>query len=319
MFRLNKIIILFFVLILFSCVKNDTIDFTQVDSIVLHQQLNGSLLNFNATLPDFADINNLPFTTYQINTPIDAFNDATIQNALLKLTFNFNFGNTFNRDFEFVFNFLDTNNNLVYSTTVLVNKLATTNKDVIVEGTDLTNLKTAKNINIVVSLLNSTSIDNSLDTSLKINLNATLDLINNQQVTASLISIDTSLSDFTDVDNLPFTTFEFKTPLDVFNQEEVKKRLGKMAVHFEIENTFNRDFKLVFDFLDKNNIVTYSITINLDKTTSTTFDQTIEGLDLENLKKSIKIQVHANVVNASTIDNTPNAFINFKSSATLFF
>jgi hypothetical protein len=319
MFRLNKIILLFFVLSLLSCVKNDTIDFTQVDKIVLHQQINGSLLNFNATLPDFADVNNLPFTTYEINTPLDAFNDAAIQSALQKVTFNFNFDNTFNRDFEFVFNFLDVNNNLVYSTTILVNKLATTNKDVIVEGTDLTNLKTAKNINIVVSLLNSTSIDNSLDTSLKINLNATLDLIGNQQVTASLISIDASLSDFTDVDNLPFTTFEFKTPLDAFNQEEVKNRLEKMAVHFEIENTFNRDFELVFEFLDSNKVVTYSIPINLNKTAATTFDQVIEGLDLENLKKSITIQVHASVVNATTIDNTPNAFINFKSSTTLFF
>lgn len=318
MFRLNKIILIFFVLTLFSCVKNDTIDFTQADNIVLHHQLNSSLLSFNATLPDFSDVNNLPFTTYEINTPIDAFNDATIQSALQKLTFNFNFENTFNRDFEFIFNFLDTNNNLVYSTAVLVNKLATTNKDVIVEGADLTNLKTAKSVNIVVSLLNSTSIDNTLDTSLKINLNATLDLINNQQVTASLISIDASLADFTDVDNLPFTTFDFNTPLDAFNQEEVQKRLKKVAVHFEIENTFNRDFELLFEFLDENKVVTYSISIKLDKTASTTFDQTIEGVDLENLKKSIKIQVQANVVNATTIDNTPNAFINFKSSVSLF-
>jgi len=319
MFRLNKIILIFFVLTLFSCVKNDTIDFTQVDNIVLHQQINGSILNFKAALPDFADVNNLPFTTYQINSPIDAFNDATIQSALQKVTFNFNFENTFNRDFEFVFNFLGINNNLVYSTTVLVNKLAITNKDIIVDGADLTNLKTAKSVNIVVSLLNSTSIDNSLDTFLKINLNATLDLINNQQVTVSLISINASLPNFTNVDNLPFTTFEFNTPLDIFNHSEIRNRLEKAAFHFEIENTFNRNFELVFEFLDANDIVTYSIVINLDKTSTATFNQVIEGIDLENLKKSNKVGVHASVVNSTTIDNTPNAFINFKSSATFFF
>jgi len=319
MFRLNKVFLIFFVLTLFSCVKKDTVDFTQVDNLSFNQQLKGSLLKFNATLPDFGDVNNLPFTTYQINSPIDAFSNATIQSALQKLTFHFNFDNTFNRDFEFQFNFLDTNNNQVYSTTVTVNKLAITNKDVIVEGADLVNLKTTTQVNIIVSLLNSTSIDNTLGASLKINLNATLDLNTGQQVEASLISIDASLPNFTDVDNLPFTTFDFNTLLDVFNKNEIKDNLQKVEVHFEIDNTFNRDFDFVFDFLDANDNITYTIFINLDKTTQTTFDQVIEGTDLQNLKNSRKINVHISVVNATTIDNTPNAFIDFKSSATLFF
>jgi len=318
MVRFNKVFLIVFVLILFSCAKRDTVDFTQVDNIALHQELNSTLLNLKATLPDFADVNNLPFSNYQINAPIDAFSDPTVQNTLEKLTFHFNFNNTFNRDFEFQFNFLDLNNNQVYSTTIVVTKLNVTNKDIIVEGVDLGNLKKSTKVNLVVSLLNSNTIDNTLGASLSINLNATLNFNTNQQVEASLVSVDASLPNFTDVDNLPFTTFDFKTPLDAFNQEEVKKRLKKLALHFEIENTFNRDFDLVFEFLDKNKVVTYSIAINLDKTNSTTFDQVIEGADLDNLKEAITIQVQASVKNASTIDNTPNAFINFKSSATLF-
>jgi len=319
MFRLNKIIILFFVLTLFSCVKNDTIDFTQADNFSIHQQLSGSLVNFNATLPDFSDTNNLPFNSYYINAPLDVFNDTSIQSTLQKVTFHFNFDNSFNRDFEFVYNFLDVNGLQVYSTTVVANKLAISNKDIIVEGINLINLKKATNINIVVTLLNSTTIDNTLGAALKINLNTTLDLTTNQQVDASLISVDTSLSDFTDVDNLPFTIFEFNTPLDIFDLGEVQSNLKKVAFNFEIENTFNRDFEFVFDFLDSNDIVTYSIVVNLDKTSSNAFDQIVEGLDLQKLKKSIKFQIHASVINSTTIDNTPNAFINFKSSATFFF
>ena len=318
MVRLNKVFLIFFVLTLFSCAKRDTVDFTQVDNIYLHQELNSSLLNFKATLPDFANVNDLPFSSYQINAPIDAFNDATVQNNLEKLTFHFNFNNTFNRDFQFQFNFLDLNNNQVYSTTVAITKLNITNKDIIVEGVDLGNLKKSIKVNIVISVLNSTTIDNTLGASLSINLNATLNFNTGQQVEASLVSVDASLPNFTDVDNLPFTTFNFNTPLDAFNQEEVKKRLKKLALHFEIENTFNRDFDVVFEFLDKNKVVSYTITINLDKTNSTTFDQVIEGVDLDKLKEAITIQVQASVKNASTIDNTPNAFINLKSSATLF-
>jgi hypothetical protein len=319
MLRLSKLTLLLCFFALFSCVQNDKIDFTQVDNFKLNQQIKGSLLSLKASLPDFGDINNLPFTTYELNSPIDVFNDATIQNELVKVTFKFWFDNTFNRDFEFVFNFLDTNDNLVYSTTVLVNKLAVTNKDVIVEGIDLVNLKTAIKTNIVISLLNSTSIDNTLGAALSINFNATLDLSTGNQVTASLVSLDVSLPDFTDVDNLPFTTFDFDTPLDVFNNSTIQSKLDKVEVHFEIENTFNRDFEFLFEFVDANNNVVYSIPIILDKTSKTIEDDLIEGVDLENLKKSKNAKVHVVVLNATTIDNTPGAFINLKSSVTFFF
>jgi len=117
MVRLNKVFLVFFVLMLFSCVMKDTVDFTQADNISTHQQLSGSLINFNATLPDFSDTNNLPFNTYIIDAPLDVFIDTSIQSNLQKVTFQFNFDNTFNRDFEIVYSFLDVNGLTVYSTT----------------------------------------------------------------------------------------------------------------------------------------------------------------------------------------------------------
>jgi len=319
MLRLSKLTLLLCFFALFSCVQNDKIDFTQVDNLNFNQQIKGSLLSLKASLPDFGDVNNLPFTTYEFNSPIDVFNNTTIQNELVKTTLKFQFDNTFNRDFEFQFNFLDVNNNLTFSTTVIVNKLSLVSKDVIIEGLDLDNFKTSDKVNIVVSLLNSTSIDNTLGASLSINLDAILDLSTGNQVLASLVSLDVSLPDFTDVDNLPFTTFDFDTPLDVFNNSTIQSKLDKVEVHFEIENTFNRDFEFLFEFIDVNNNVVYSIPIILDKTSNTVFDELIEGADLENLKKSKNANIHVVVLNASTIDNTPGAFINLKSSVTFFF
>ncbi len=319
MLRLSKLTLFLCFFALFSCVQNDKIDFTQVDNLNFNQQIKGSLLSMKASLPDFGDVNNLPFTTYEFNSPIDVFNNTTIQNALVKATLKFQFDNTFNRDFEFQFNFLDASNNQTFSTTIAVGKLSSVSKDVIIEGLDLDSFKTSDKVNIVVSLLNSTSIDNTLGASLSINLDATLDLNTGNQVSASLVSLDVSLPDFTDVDNLPFTTFDFDTPLDVFNNSIIQSNLGKVEVHFEIENTFNRDFEFLFEFVDNNNNVTYSIPIILDRTSKTVFDELIEGVDLKNLKKSKNAKVHVVVLNATTIDNTPGAFINLKSSVTFFF
>ncbi|NDK18918.1 MAG: hypothetical protein GW912_07935 [Zetaproteobacteria bacterium] len=121
-------------LMLTSCVKNDNVDFTQVDQINLNQQIKGSMISFTTTIADFGDANNLPFVGFDFNTPIEAFSNATVQNELVKLTFHFEFENTFNRDFLFAFNFLDANGLVVYSTPVTVTKNGLTNKDVIIEG-----------------------------------------------------------------------------------------------------------------------------------------------------------------------------------------
>ena len=87
MFRLNKIILIFFVLTLFSCVKNDTIDFTQTDNIVFNQELKGTLINFKLKFPEFTEGNNFPFPYFELITPLDIFDQVDIQNNLEKVAF----------------------------------------------------------------------------------------------------------------------------------------------------------------------------------------------------------------------------------------
>lgn len=320
----STLIALLLILPLGSCVKENNVDFTQADQINLHQQINGSMISFTTTLADFGDANNLPFIGFDFNTPIDAFNNATIQNELVKMTFKFDFENTFNRDFDFTFNFMDANNVVVFSTPVTVTKNGTTSQQVVIEGLDVSQIKRTTQVAINVTVINSTpanTIDNTVGAFVRFKLGATFDFSASQQATASLIDITASLPDLTnlDVGNLPFTHFEFTTPLDIFNNSIIQNNLSKAEFHFEIENTFNRDFELVFEFLDSNNQVTYTIPIVINKVSKTISDVVIEGTDLVNLKKSKRVNITADVINATTIDNTAGAFINFKSSAIFSF
>lgn len=140
-----------------------------------------------------------------------------------------------------------------------------------------------------------------------------------QQITGSLISFTATLPDFIDADNLPITTFELAIPLDIFNIADIQSRLKEVALHFEFENTFNRDFEFVFNFLDTNDTITYSILVNIDGISKSSHDEFIEGLDIEDLIKSKKVKIIISVLNNNTIDNTPGAFINLKSSVSFFF
>lgn len=323
---LSKSFLITFLLLLSlsACVKENNVDFTQTDQINLNPELNGSLISFTSTLADFGDVNNLPFDGFEFNTPIDAFNNATVQNELVGLTFKFDFENTFDRDFEFTFNFMDVNNVILFSKVINVTKKGTTSQDVVVEGLDANQIKNTSKIGIQVSVVNSNppnTIDNTSGAFVSLKLGATFDFSSSQQASASLIDIIASLPDLTTFDNgnLPFTHFEFETTLDIFNNINIQNNLTKTAFHFEIENTFNRDFQLDFQFMDDQNQVTFNMPISINKTSNTTYDVVVEGVELVNLKKSTQVKITADVINATTIDNTPGAFIKFKSSVTFSF
>jgi|FLOH01.1.fsa_nt_gi hypothetical protein len=145
----------------------------------------------------------------------------------------------------------------------------------------------------------------------------------NQQVNASLISFVATLPESSDVDNHIITIIDFETALDIFNNSFIQDNLTKTVFHFEVENTFNRDFEVIFKLLkrveDGNDLVTYTTVMNLSKTSITKHDVIVEGIELKELKKSNKVRVRIDVINSSTIDNTPGAYVNFKSSTTFYF
>ncbi|MCF6212741.1 MAG: hypothetical protein L3J45_01810 [Flavobacteriaceae bacterium] len=322
--KLNKLTLfaLFFLLSFGSCVNEGNVDFTQVDGLNFSQQLSGSLISLTTSLSDLGDQNNLPFNGFNFDKNINVFDSQTIQNELVSVNLHFEFNNAFNRDFKFTFNFLDATNTIVFSTIVNINKRATTIQDVLVEGLDVIEIKKATKVAINIAVINSTpsnTIDNVPGTLVSFTMGATLDL-GTSQINASLISLEASLPDFAELDNFPFVPFEFHSPLDIFTVAEIRSRLTKAEFHFEIENTFNRDFEVVFEFLDRNHIVTYSIPpITLNKVSKNIDDAIVEGVDLENLIHSSQVRVRVNVLNSTTIDNTPGAFINFKSSVTFTF
>ncbi|UTD16475.1 hypothetical protein HER15_13750 [Tenacibaculum mesophilum] len=111
--------------------------------------------------------------------------------------------------------------------------------------------------------------------------------------------------------------------LEVFNNEGAED-LNKIELNFEINNPFDRNFKLNFNFLDENNAVTYRVTsINIPKNTQTfNFQEVIDVLSNSSILNSTKIELILELLPSSdgtVIDiNEPKKFT-FKSAGTLYF
>ncbi|AZJ33828.1 MULTISPECIES: hypothetical protein [Tenacibaculum] len=111
--------------------------------------------------------------------------------------------------------------------------------------------------------------------------------------------------------------------LEVFNNEGAED-LNKIELNFEINNPFDRNFKLNFNFLDENNAVTYRVTsINIPKNTQAfNFQEVIDVLSNSSILNSTKIELILELLPSSdgtVIDiNEPKKFT-FKSAGTLYF
>ena len=146
------------------------------------------------------------------------------------------------------------------------------------------------------------------------------DLTFNQQTKTGFINFAIDSSVTTGVNALPIGPLvSFKTPFDLFNNTEFEQHLQKADLHFEIENTYDRDFALKINFLDINNNIKYSINLNAFKNTTTPMDVSVARTDILNLIFTIKANIITSITNPPSTNNDANAFLKLKSSATLYF
>ncbi|GAB1307630.1 hypothetical protein KH5_03130 [Urechidicola sp. KH5] len=104
-----------YVAILFSfssCISD--IDFDQVDDIAIETEHLATLVYFNVDVNSFLDDlgNELLISSDTLELPI--FNGPYNENYLVQVDFNFEVSNTFDRDFEYQYEFLDEFYNEVY-------------------------------------------------------------------------------------------------------------------------------------------------------------------------------------------------------------
>jgi len=109
-------------------------------------------------------------------------------------------------------------------------------------------------------------------------------------------------------------------PFDIFNNTEFEQHLDSINLHFEIENTYDRDFEIKIDFLDINNNVKYNITLNAPKNTNIQpKDMIVSKANILNLTKTIRANIIISILNNPTTNNDADSFLKIQSGATLFF
>jgi len=106
-------IILLFNLIFVSCVKD--IDFDQIDDIEIYTDHNASLIYSTLDVSDFLDDFGNETLFLSDTTRIPIFIGSYTENYLIQADFNYKITNTFNRTVIFQYEFLDENNNSIYS------------------------------------------------------------------------------------------------------------------------------------------------------------------------------------------------------------
>ena len=84
-----------------------------------------------------------------------------------------------------------------------------------------------------------------------------------------------------------------QTTIDIFNDSFFRRRINRVKILFELENTINRAYIVNLLFLDSNNKIIHNVNLNIqsylgveNKTSKT---EVFEGADRGILKKTTKI------------------------------
>lgn len=144
-------LLVFLALTLISCVKN--VDFDQVDDIELTPIVKASLVYFDVTVSDFEFSS---FTTDAADFHL--FDSNVVQDDVTKIELIFEIENSFNKDFNIIYNFLNDDNETVSVINLVCNSNTNLNEIIIFENQELENLLSAKAIIVSVNLIENSNI-----------------------------------------------------------------------------------------------------------------------------------------------------------------
>ena len=111
-------------------------------------------------------------------------------------------------------------------------------------------------------------------------------------VVTNLAYFDIKASQFV-VNGVEQSVFVDASTIDIFNDSFFKRRLQKVALSFELENTINRAYTIEILFLDKNDEIVHSLGLSIPSYSwvenKRTKIETFENAQLDLLKRTTKI------------------------------
>ncbi len=148
--------VLFFSLLLFSCVKD--VDFNDADNIAITPVVELDLVYFSLNAQDFFDeeITNSSITLSD-TTEIRFLDDTEVQESLLRTDFFFKFTNSIERSFDVDFQFISEDGQETYAHSASVNggsldNAVVTISEVTVEGQEILDLTGANRVVVNVTI-----------------------------------------------------------------------------------------------------------------------------------------------------------------------
>lgn len=143
------------------------------------------------------------------------------------------------------------------------------------------------------------------------------DQIDNIEITpvvkASLIYFDVTVSDF-EVSSFNTDVTEFH----LFDSNTIQNDVTKIDLIFDIENTFNKNFNIIYSFLNDLGEVVSVIDLLSQSNTNLNEIITFENQELQNLLSAKAIVVSVTIIQNSN-PTTPQMNLNFKSAADVYF
>jgi len=134
-----------------SCTSN--VDFNQVDDIEVNQNFTFSFIYLNANQNNFLNADGTSETnSLSDSRNIDIFKLDYFQENLIEVNFNFEIENTFNRDFELEFTFLNADDAITTNFMINIPSNSKLSHLETYEGLDLLSLKLTEKVKITVDL-----------------------------------------------------------------------------------------------------------------------------------------------------------------------
>lgn len=118
------------------------------------------------------------------------------------------------------------------------------------------------------------------------------------------------------------TVLSKETTSDIFNDSFFRRRIKRVDILFELENTIDREYELDLSFLDINGTIIHNTNLKVqpDKgiVNKVAKTEVFEGSDLDILKRTTTIAFSLRMLAGTALTSTSGGTLKFRSGATAY-
>ena len=118
------------------------------------------------------------------------------------------------------------------------------------------------------------------------------------------------------------TVLSKETTSDIFNDSFFRRRIKRVDILFELENTIDRNYELDLSFLDINGTIIHNTKLNVQPYTGIENKvdkaEVFEGSDLDELKRTTKIVFSLTMLPGTPLTSSSLGALKFRSGATAY-